>query len=288
MGSVYRPTRLDPTTGKRVKYRKYRIAYIDENGKRVTEKAFTDRQASQALLARREKDVERKKVGLPVEEPGKLREDWTVPRDLFLAELQRLERTERHVRDTKNVLRRVFEGCSWSCLGDVKRDELSRWLGLRRKEGIAPRTLNHNFERLACFVSWCRQEGWMLHDPLAGFQKSPVGENTPGRTRALTLDEFRRLIELPRHGTTYEVAGLSGLRRSELARLERRDVDLSDLDRPLWRLRASATKGRRSDVVPMLPDCLPAIQRVLNLSNTEPTARLFPLLLDWKVPRCTG
>jgi hypothetical protein len=66
MASIYKPTRVDPETGERVKYRCWRIAYIDENGVRKSAKGYKDKAATEAKAREIEKNVERKKAGLPV------------------------------------------------------------------------------------------------------------------------------------------------------------------------------------------------------------------------------
>ena len=64
MASIYKPTRIDPETGERVKYRCWRVAYIDAQGVRKTAKGFKDKAATEALARKIEKDVERVKAGL--------------------------------------------------------------------------------------------------------------------------------------------------------------------------------------------------------------------------------
>ena len=82
-----------------------------------------------------------------------------------------------------------------------------------------------------------------------------------------------RLCETPKRGMIYLIAGLSGLRRSEVARLEKRDVNLSGT--PTWRLRAEATKSRRQEIIPMLPEAAEKIIEALETAHSE-TSRLFP------------
>lgn len=278
MGSCFKPTRIDES-GTRIKCRRYRLVWTDENGDRKSKTAFRDKQASEAMLQKIERDVERRKAGLPVAETEKLRQPWEASLALFVTDMERLGRSERHRRATRQTVTRVFVATGWQSLADVRRDGLIAFLARKKAQGLAPRSLNHYIDKLHSFCEWSRKQGWFEQNPIADFDRSPIGDDQPHRTRALTESEFRQLVtcDTP-HQDTYEVAGLSGLRRAELERLERRDVDLGTPDQPLWRLRVSATKGRRADVVPMLPDCLPAVLRVLDRTASGPTARLFPRL----------
>src|SRR5262249_41156488 len=86
--------------------------------------------------------------------------------------------------------------------------------------------------------------------------------------RALTLDELARLNRVSgRRWVVYLTAALTGLRRSELERLEWGDVFL-DHDTPHIRLRASATKAKRADVVPINPELQEAL-RALRPDDVE-------------------
>jgi integrase len=72
----------------------------------------------------------------------------------------------------------------------------------------------------------------------------------------------------------YLVAGISGLRKSELRRLEKRD--LTPLGpQPAWHLRPEITKAKRRDVVPMLREAADAIRERWQILQ-NPTDRVFP------------
>ena len=52
----------------------------------------------------------------------------------------------------------------------------------------------------------------------------------------------------------YLIASLSGLRRKELRRLEKRDCTPTG-EKPIWHLRPEIDKAGRGDKIPMLPEC---------------------------------
>src|SRR5262249_8997451 len=127
-----------------------------------------------------------------------------------------------------------------------------------KKQGRSPRTLNSYRDALATFCNWCIADGILEESPVAMVRKarSPAGKKHRPR-RAYTPEEFRRFLlkcRDRRRRLLYTVAGLSGLRRNELRLLEKRDLSPVG-DRPIWHLRPEITKGKRRDVVPMLPEC---------------------------------
>lgn len=275
MGSIYRPTRKGEN-GERIKYKCYRIAYRDDRGVRVTEKAFKDKEASKALLRKRELEVERKKAGLRVEEEKKLKMPWHEIVAEYIADMDRIDRSKSHRKGTIGNLRRIQKGTGWRCLADMKREDLIRFLNEKKKEGRAPKTLNHYVDKLCAFLNWVKEQGWIERHPFEGFKRTPIGDDRPFRRRAFTKEEFLQITNLGGpHDLLYKVAGLSGLRYSELKRLERSDVDLSNPEQPVWRLRASATKGKRDEVVPILPECVPVLQEVLRRAEQGARSRLF-------------
>ncbi len=66
MASIYRPSYIDPNTGKRKKGKTYRIAYLDEQGVRRTVGGYTDKTATEAKAKEIEARIARIKAGLPV------------------------------------------------------------------------------------------------------------------------------------------------------------------------------------------------------------------------------
>ena len=94
----------------------------------------------------------------------------------------------------------------------------------------------------------------------------------PHRKRAFTAEELRRLLDAcPAYRDYYRIAALTGLRWTELSRVDRRDFDL---EKGLWTCRAEIDKTRMTHRLPILPDLLPTLQRVCD--GKKPTERLFP------------
>ncbi len=233
MGSVYRPTRTDEQTGQRVKYRAYRIAYVNANGKRITEKAYHDKAASEALLRKREQEVERTLAGLPVQQQADLRRDWNASVDAYVADLERQGCGEVHRANARRTLKNLAKWCGWQALGEARVDRLTEYLAYQQTLSRAPRTLNSYRDYLAHFWDFCKRMQWVAANPFRDVPKAEVGQKGKRRRRrAYTLGELRRLLAVAgQRRDVYAVAAFSGLRRSELIRIEWRDADLDQARR---------------------------------------------------------
>lgn len=283
MGSCFRPSRLDPATGKRVRNPRYRILWTDEAGARCSEMAYTDKQASLAMLDRKEREVARRREGLAVADVSKR----AMPADDLIEAFGRelvsrgSEPKGGYVREMKQTLRMIFRGCGWTALGDIRRDELADWLARQAEAGRAPGTRTRYLACTHGLALWAVEQGWLAEDPLEGMKPPRVGEaGKRRRRRAFTREELLKIVEVAgeRRGRVYLIAALSGYRRKELRLMEKRDVS-PEGDRPKWHLRAECAKNRSCDVVPVVPDILDLVRRV-HASLPLPTSRLLssPLL----------
>ncbi len=274
MGTVYKPTYKD-RAGKKKKRRKWYIAYKDHNDERQVEPAFTDKEASQRLLQRRETEAARRRVGLPVAEEAQARRPLAEVEGEYLAEMDRLERSQSHRKETARLLRTVREACKWETLAQVRPATLMAFLTELKDKDLSPRTINSYRDAAHTFLAWCVEQNHLAENPLAKVRKARTGGKKRKPRRAYTLAELQALTAAsPAHRLLYLVAGLSGLRRGELAKLEKRDLT-PEGEKPAWHLRPEIVKGRRKDVVPMLPECrelLAPLWRPL----ASPTARIFP------------
>jgi integrase len=279
MATIYKPTRLDPKTGKRIKCQYYRIAYVDEGGRRRTTKGFKDKAATEARTREIERRVERIRAGLPVTDQDKRQAALAILTNRWIDELKRLSRSSVHIKEQERLLLRLREWCGWKSLAQVRVDRLNEFLTDLQRKGRGPRTLNSYRDALYSFLAFCVQQRWLEENPLAGHPKARARGTKTKPRRAYTIDEFKALVAAsPHHGTTYLIAGLSGLRKSELRKLEKRDLTPVD-EHPSWHLRPEITKGRRRDVVPMLPEAAEAIRPLWEVL-AAPTDRVFP-----RIPR---
>lgn len=280
---VYRPTRIDKKTGKVVKYRCWYLDYYDENGNRQSKKGFPDKRSTEELARKVDDEVRRKKAGLPV-----VAGDSSPPKEeplsglvqLYLDDLERQgsARSDLHYRESRRILTTLCEQCGWKVLTDVRPPSFAVFLAYMKGRGRAPRTLNRYHETLRAFLNWTVAHDYLKENPLRRVRMAKVGKAGRRRKRrTFTDEEFERLIRTcpaDNRRLVYRVAAYSGLRRNEVRRLEKQDMDLSEPARPRWTLRPEITKNRQGGDLPMLPDCaellLPMWRRL-----KEPTARVF-------------
>lgn len=250
MGCVYKPTRQEGD--RRVKYQCYRIAFVDEHGRRVTEKAFRDKKASEELLRKREREVERRRAGLLVVRESDTSRKWPDVIELFCAELisRGSEPGGKHESEARRILTAVGEACNWSQIREARADGFRTYLADLTEAGRAPQTRKHHLALTRNFLNYCVAQGWLAENPIAQVKAPRTGQaGKVHRRRAFTSDELRHLLAKtpePRR-TVYLVAALSGYRRAELGRMEKRDLT-PEGPHPRWHLRAEASKGSRMGI----------------------------------------
>lgn len=113
------------------------------------------------------------------------------------------------------------------------RGDLRRYLALLLQTQMAPASIRRKVSTIRSFYRWLRQEGELDNDPFYG-----IGGPRPPRRLPVVLDpaDIRRLIEAAdgsdpaglRDRALLELLYAAGLRVSEAAGLDLRDIDLRD------------------------------------------------------------
>ncbi|GEM_PF-681006 len=160
--------------------------------------------------------------------------------------------------------------------------------GLRTKTGpAAPRTKRDALRVLRGVLAFAVEDGRIARNPAVGIKVAGT-KGTPGQ--ALSLGELRIFVAAltPPHHEIALVLALAGLRWSEIAALDERDVVTDDdgrlflvirhrhvLDEQGKRVTLPGTKGGRgvTRMVPVLPELVPIVERH---RTGEPDAPLFP------------
>ena len=181
-----------------------------------------------------------------------------------------------HYRDARCILATITKGCHWNTLVDIRPDAFTRYLARMAENGRAPRTQNRHLEILRAFANWCAAQGWLRESPLARMKMvQQTGKGRRRNRRAYTLEEWKRIMAVapePRK-TIYLVASFSGLRRSELERLQKCDCTPLGTN-PRWHTRPEVSKNGLPIALPMLPECAAALRPIWE-SLPSPTSRLF-------------
>lgn len=242
----------------------YRVVWRDTNGKRHKLKAYSDKLASKAMLADLEKALARGEQGLvdPYKEhKARPLKDHVAD---YVSDLKAMGRDEKYCYNVERRLNRLMAACEWTVLPSISADSFCAWRempGVNKRVGekynhkIGPRTLNQYLAVARSFCNWTVRRKRAATNPLLGVE--PVSELNDVRRarRALHEDDLVKLLaKVPAHFLmVYRFMLGTGLRRQEVEDLIWGDIRLN-APLPFIKLRAKATKARRSDVLPLRAD----------------------------------
>ncbi len=175
-----------------------------------------------------------------------------------------------YTNEIRRIWNQVSDPMRWYTTKDLNPRPFREWLVEHNTE--SPRTRNAYLAAISGFCQWMKDNNFIPENPMRKIAKfRSVGQRAHPR-RAYTLEEFRKLCETKRRGLTYLIAGLSGLRRTELTRLQKMDVNAGP--NPTWHLRAEATKSKRREILPMMPEAADRIRQHLEALPDE-NSRVF-------------
>lgn len=245
---------------------KYRICYR-EGGRIKRIAAYADKLASKAKLVELERARARGEQGL-VDPFGehKTREIRGHLGD-YVGDLRSLGRNATYVYHADKRLHRLISECGWRILDDISADSFCNWRSrpvLSRQvtkevetgsRQVSPRTLNQYLMTAKAFCHWCVRRERMKSNPLAHVAKVVEVADVRRERRALSEEEIARLLAAvpDRLRQVYRFILATGLRRSETAMLQWGDLRLEP-SHPVIKLRASVTKSRRADELPLRAD----------------------------------
>ncbi len=250
---------------------KWIIAYVDENGKRVAETAYTDKAASEALARHRETEAAQRKRGVidpkaeayanhearPLAEhladwesdllargdtPAHARLYWVRASRLLAVVMGATfpdiapERPTRKGRDAAEAL--MAKALKPARLSDLKPDRVQAALSRLRDEGRGLQTCQHVRAAVRAFSRWCHLTSRTRDDTLRGVKGFNVKHDRRHDRRALTADEAARLVTAAQSGP--EALGMTGPDRAMLYRVALatgfRAAELRSLTRASFRL----------------------------------------------------
>lgn len=279
MASIFKRTYSKTVGGKRVKRKtqKWYIEYIDHDGRPRRLPGYTDRIATEQYAAELERTAQRIRAGiLDHRELSAASVPLVQHVGDYLEVLEARGRSPKHVAVTSARLNAAIAGLGWETASSADGAALERWLA--KQKHLAARTRNYYLQAVKSLFAWLHREGRLARDPLARLRPVDVEPDQRRARRALTADEFARLIATaqtcPRrlHGLTgplraalYLTAALTGLRSSELASLTADSLHL-DGPAPTITIDAGRSKRRRRDVLP-IPTPLVDVLRPLAASS---------------------
>jgi len=195
----------------------------------------------------------------------------------YLADLRRRRCAPNTIENALQALPRFFDHLRGKGVHDprrVREDHIVRFerllfsLKSRAGETLAPGTRAHYLAVVKAFFGFLERQGVLLYNPAAQVPLPRRGS----LPRALSEAAVRRLVAVPEHESTkgrrdraiLELLYGTGLRMSECARLDLRDLDLSS-----GTLFVRDGKGRKDRVVPLAGQAREAIALYLSRSRPE-------------------
>jgi len=293
MASLYKKPVIvrDPKTGEKVKAKskKWWGRYTDAMGRERRVPLATDKRAAQAMLNDLVKKVERDMAGLvdPVED--QLKRPLAEHLDEFRTYLSSRAVTEKHLREAITKIRKMVRACKWHLVSDITAADVTEYLARLRRAGLSAQTHNHYLKAIKQFTRWLARERRIQHDPLAHLSRLNVKLDRRHDRRALSQEEFARLIEAARNGKPiegisgpdrammYVLAAWTGFRKGEIGSLTLRSLRLDD-DSPTATVAACYSKRRREDTQILHPEVVRLLREWLaTKKNLKPNEPLFPI-----------
>jgi integrase len=198
--------------------------------------------------------------------------------------------TDKHSREAKAMVVRLFNACGFKHLGDVKPGKVEAWLAEQRnlrENPMGPATSNHYLKCAKAFCNWMVRDSRMNSNPINYLQRVNAAVDVRRRRRALTEGEVGKLIAATEQGAfyrrisgkdralLYRLALETGLRASEIRSLTRNSFDFKG-NPPTVTVEAACSKRRRTDVLPMRRATAALV--AAHTANKLPFERVFPTI----------
>jgi len=267
--------------------------FVNEHGRRVTRKGFTDKQETARLQAKLSHEAALRRTGLidpALESLAKHRSASIGDHlDAFKVFLESGSNTAKHVQLVIGRIQRIVNGCKATSLAVLDREKVERFLAaLRKQTDHGPRTHNHYVQAVNSFGRWLVETGRASVNPFAGLKLMNAKMDVRRQRRSLTDDELAQLIQSARSsnksiqrfdGETrariYILSAMTGLRRKELASLTPESFKL-DASPPTLTIAAACSKHRRMDILPLHLELVPLLRELI--AAVPAGSPLFPRL----------
>jgi integrase/recombinase XerC len=271
--------RIRSVDGKRTRAKTYSGRYRLDGDLKDTEipLGVTDKQAAQSKLAGivKQAEMERHGVGTPLRQVETIGMPLEKVVQEWVADLSAKSKNQNHPYTMGKFMGVLMKGCQWKKVGDIGPESFIRWR--IANGGKAPKTLNEYLLSVRAFLNWLVKSGRIPANPLASVGKSETRGRTVRNRRALTHDEFLRLLAVadPARAVVYAVAYYTGLRRAELVSLCRGDFDLA-ADSASVTVHAEHAKNKTRATLPLHPDLREMLVRHFESSGSPaPSEKAF-------------
>lgn len=247
-------------------------------GRRVTERAYADRVASEQLLANRLRESAREEVGLL--DPYRRHRARPVAEHVaeFVAGVRSRNRTAKHAELLQSRVERALAGMGAATIGQVDLAKAEKFLA-DVLEKHSPKTRDHYASSLRQFGAWLEDADRWPRNLFGKLRRVSRPADARVERLALTAEQVLALVQAAedrprlelnyrqprsrdvavaigrRRGTLYLFSAMTGLRSGECAGIRWCDLDLAG-DAPMVSPRAETTKARRHEPLPLVEPLL--------------------------------
>ncbi len=174
---------------------KYRDA---SGGIREVSTGCKDKSAAQAVLSKLERESERERAGIvsskeytALDNAAKLIAEHL---DSFVTARRAEGLSERQLKDTRELIEKVFQECGFKTLASVQRHKVEEWLAAKTVAGTGARRRNIYVEAVKTFLRWAVSCNRLLCNPLEGIARADQDADVRRERRALSENELPRLL----------------------------------------------------------------------------------------------
>ena len=258
---------------------KYYITYVVRPGVRKTVKGCHDRVATEAYARKLEAEAFLRSKGIidiktdqhteaeakPLVVRNKDKEVVGGHAADFYDDLIAKGDTKKHAMGRRNHVCRIADLCKAKRISQLTPSKVQAALQALRGEGLSLQSCNHYLRSIKQFSRWLWRDGRAPEHPLAHLAGFNAKLDRRHDRRALTDEEFRKLIDAAEKGPVvcglsgreramlYRIAAGTGFRRNEISSLTPESFEL-DSDPPTITVEAAYSKRRRRDVQPIRRD----------------------------------
>ena len=239
--------------------------YRDATGQLRRHPLSADKKSAQAMLNELVRQVEREKAGLA--DPADIQRKRSLIQHLaeYRRFLQNKGVTPKQALTAHNQVQKMITDCKWRWVREISATGALEFLADLQRAGRSVQTRNHYLKSAKSFTRWLVRDRRTSMDALAHLSRLNVNTDRRHDRRALSPDEFSRLLEAARMGQPvesisgpdrammYTLAAWTGFRKGEIGSLTLRSLDL-DADPPTATVAASFSKRRREDTQVLHPE----------------------------------
>ncbi len=283
MASVYRKS-SDKSNRRAAWY----FSFVDETGKRRQRKGFTDKAATEKLALKLEEEAKMVREGICVASPDRDQLAILPQLEAYIKHLRQRDVSETQIANLKPRLEKTIEACEFTYVTDIAGQPVEDYLAKRREAGLAKQTSNHYRQAMHQFCGWLCKRSLIKANPITEIPKLNVDTDRRHDRRAISVDEFQRLIIAAEGGKSvqaidgidramiYIIAASTGYRRGEISSLTLGSFELNATP-PRVTVEASYSKRRKKDVQVLPLEVVEKFREWLELRIPKHETLLFPL-----------